>query len=234
MLEATSGITAVRKRVEYFFNNLKDKSLGPVDRACDSFMVACTLAFDLDKRARVYVYHAPMYKSTVWPQFPPGEEGDSIAWVLVRYLTARGDDSLSLGLSTLQCVSWNIWIRKPFLTHPPRAIIRSDLRVDLNMLCYLAERLTGLFVMAHNVDPKWRAPHEAALPRGWFINLIHPGIDLDKDTSTFLTFGSTIIDLLREVDTQVQKYPDPAANERFIAGFGRVTDWTGPLYLSRM
>ena len=116
-------------------------------------------------------------------------------------------------------------------------VLRCGLRVDLNALCDLAERLSGLFIMAYRFNSRGGVLHNVTMPRSWFINLILPGTDLGKDTSTFSMFASTIIDLMQRIDAQVQRsftVSAPETGEQFIADGSRVTSLTGPLYIARM
>ena len=118
----------------------------------------------------------------------------------------------------------------------PSDVLRSGLRIDLNLLCDFAERLSGLFIMAFRVNSRRGVLHNVTLPRSWFINLILPGMDLRKDLSAFFTFVSTMIELMQKVDAQVLQYPTSASDteEQFIAEGDRVTSLTGPLYIARM
>jgi len=123
------------------------------------------------------------------------------------------------------------------LIFPFSEVLRCGLRVDLNALCDLAERLSGLFIMAYRFNSRGGVLHNVTLPRSWFINLIIPGADLGKDTSSFSMFASTIIELMQKIDAQVQRYlakTSPETGERFIADGSRVTSLTGPLYIARM
>ena len=121
--------------------------------------------------------------------------------------------------------------RASLLTFPLSEIIRSKLRVDLNALCDLAERLTGLFIMAYRVNSRG-VLHNVTLPRSWFINLILPGMDLRKNTWAFSMFASTMIELMRRIDAQVRESSD--TGEQFIADGSRMTKFIGPLYIARM
>lgn len=123
------------------------------------------------------------------------------------------------------------------LIFPFSEVLRCRLRVDLNALCDLAERLSGLFIMAYRFNSRGGILHNVTLPRSWFINLIIPGTDLGKDTSSFSMFASTIIELMQKIDAQVQQYlskSSPETVERFIADGSRVTSLTGPLYIAQM
>jgi len=124
----------------------------------------------------------------------------------------------------------------PLLTCPLSEVVRSRLRVDLNILCDLAERLSGLLIMAYQTNFRGGALHNVTLPRSWFISLILPDTDLRKDTSTLFAFASTIIELMQRIDAQVRQYPTPASDteEYFIADGNRMTDLAGPLYIARM
>ena len=117
-----------------------------------------------------------------------------------------------------------------------RGVLRSKLGVDLNVLCDIVERLTGLFIMAHKVGSLGRALHGVALPRSWFIDLIRPGINPRKDTSSFFTFASTLIEFLQRIYAQVRRDPvsAPATKDQFTAHGDRVITLTGPLIIARM
>jgi len=124
-----------------------------------------------------------------------------------------------------------------FLTCPPSEVLRCGLRVELNALCDLAERLSGLFVMAYRFNSRGGILHNVTLPRSWFINLLLPGTDLGKDTSAFVMFASTIIELMQRINAQVQRdlaMTPSDTGEQFIADGGRMTSLTGPLYIARM
>ena len=90
--------------------------------------------------------------------------------------------------------------------------------------------------MARGFDSRRRVLHKVALPQSWFINLILPGMDMNKDASHFFKFPPIIVDLMQEIDAQVQRYPTATSTteERFIANGRRVTDLTGPFYIARM
>ena len=107
--------------------------------------------------------------------------------------------------------------------------------MDLNHLCDLAERLSGLFIMAYRVYFRGLL-HNVTLPRSWFINLIRPRPNLSKNTSTFLPFTRVLIDLMQRVSNQVEQYsPFPSeTGDHFRADGGRVTNITGPFYIARM
>jgi len=79
---------------------------------------------------------------------------------------------------------------------PPVEVVRSGLRVDLNVLCDLAERLSGLFILAQANSRRAGVLHNVTLPRSWFINLILPGVVLRKDTLALPKFTSTMIELM--------------------------------------
>jgi hypothetical protein len=106
----------------------------------------------------------------------------------------------------------------------------------LIVLCDLAERLSGLFIMAYRVNSRGGVLHNVTLPRSWFINLILPDADVRKNTSSFLTFAETTIELMQRVDAQAQRYLMSGVDieEQFIADGTRVTNFTGPLYIARM
>ena len=123
----------------------------------------------------------------------------------------------------------------PLLIFPSSGVIRSGLRADVNVLCDLAERLSGLFIMACMVNSRGDILHNVTLPRSWFVNLISPGTDLRKDTSTFSMFAETMIELMQKIDAQAQQYRTSLPeSEQFIADGSRMTDFTGSLYIARM
>ena len=68
------------------------------------------------------------------------------------------------------------------------------------------------------------------MPRSWFINLILSNTDLEKDTSAFTMFASTLIELMQRIDAQVQRYP----GEEFVADANQVANLTGLLSVARM
>ena len=117
-------------------------------------------------------------------------------------------------------------------------ILRSGLPIDLNVLCDVIERLTGLFIMAHSMADEVgsRGLHEVALPRSWFISLILPDTDPKKDASDLRNFVSTIIKFMQEIDAQTLRYPTATTTpkERFVVGGSRATNLTGPLHIARM
>ena len=119
---------------------------------------------------------------------------------------------------------------------PPSEVICSQTYVDLTPLCDLAERLSGLFIMARRVNSPGRVLHDVTMPRSWFINLILPSTDLGKDTSSFFTFAQAMIDLMKQIYAQIQKPPTSTfgTEEKFTADGSRLTNLTGPLYIARM
>ena len=126
--------------------------------------------------------------------------------------------------------------RASILIYPLSGVLYSQLRVDLNALCDFAERLSGLYIMAHRANSRGGVLHDVTLPRSWFINLILPDVDLKKDTSNLFALVSTIIELMQRIDAQVQQYPTSTSDieEQFIVDGSRMTDLTGPLYIARM
>jgi len=122
--------------------------------------------------------------------------------------------------------------RAPLLICPLSEVLRSQLRVDLTVLCDLVERLSGLFIMARNV--LGGVLHNVIMPRSWFITLILPDTDLRKDTSTLSTFAETMIDLMQQIDTQVQRPPTSAPEEQFTVDGRQMVSFMGPFYIARM
>ena len=78
--------------------------------------------------------------------------------------------------------------------------------------------------------------HNVILPRSWFFNLILTGTYLRKNTSSFLVFAETMIELMQRIDAQAQRYLVPGSDtgEQFTVGDSRMTNFTGPLYVARM
>jgi hypothetical protein len=107
--------------------------------------------------------------------------------------------------------------------------------MDLNHLCDLAERLSGLFTMAYRIYFRG-VLHNVTLPRSWFINLIRPHQNLRKHTSMILPFTRTIVELMRRIAKQVEPHVpfSPDAEDQFRADGGRVNNITGPLYIARV
>ena len=120
-------------------------------------------------------------------------------------------------------------LRALHLIFPPSEVLRNQpVLVDLIVLCDLAERLAGLFIMARGVDSQRGVLHDVVMPRSWFINFIFPDTDLEKDTSAFSMFVGTMIEFMQRIDAQAE------SGEQFIADGSRITDVTGPLYIARM
>jgi len=133
------------------------------------------------------------------------------------------------------CTTGYVDLRAPPLICPLSEVLRSRLRVDPIVLCDLAERLSGLFIMARGVNSEG-VLHNVTLPRSWFINLILPDTDLRKDTSTLFTFAETMINLMQQIDAQVQRpLTSPSdAREQFVTDGSPITDFTGTLCIARM
>ena len=134
-------------------------------------------------------------------------------------------------MRTIGCAT----IHSPLLIHPPSEIVRDPpVCVDLNVLCDLVERLSGLFIMSKKV--KKGVLHNVALPRSWFTKLVFPGMDLKKDTSNLSTFLETTIELMQGIDAQARPSSTSASDteEQFIADDDQTIDFTGPLYVVRM
>ena len=120
--------------------------------------------------------------------------------------------------------------RTCLLICPPSQVIYNQTYTDLTPLCDLAERLSGLFILARRVISPGGVPHNVTMPRSWFINLILSNTDLEKDTSAFTMFASTLIELMQRIDAQVQRYP----GEEFAADANQVANLTGLLSVARM
>jgi hypothetical protein len=129
--------------------------------------------------------------------------------------------------------------RVSLLISPSEILDNPPVRIDLIVLCDLVERLSGLFIIAERFSHGNEVLHNVTMPRSWFINLVHPDTDpkrdLEKDTSAFSEFASTIIELMQRIDAQVQWYIfTPEIGGQFIADGSRITNITGPLYIARM
>ena len=99
------GFRIVREWVQDVCRELGYKLPEPVDRSRQWFMIACTLAFDLDREdAWDYVPRMPMYKPTLWPQSLSNREVDFFEQDFVAFVTAEGYDLLTFGSSYLRCV----------------------------------------------------------------------------------------------------------------------------------
>jgi len=84
-------------------------SEGPdADRLRRQFMVACTLAFDLDREnSRKFVPSLPMYKSKWTPLWPQSLslEGSFVVEDFVGFITTKARGLLTFGSSYL----WYVW-----------------------------------------------------------------------------------------------------------------------------
>ena len=125
--EGADGLRIAREWIQDVCNDNNCDPSDPVDR--QHFMVACTLAFDLDrKNAQDFVPSTPMYASTrklektyisldsrhVIPRRRMNEEVNSVMQDFIAFLTAERDYLLASGASCLQCVWGDAW----FHAHP--------------------------------------------------------------------------------------------------------------------
>ena len=119
---------------------------------------------------------------------------------------------------------------------PLSEVLRRWICIDLVVVCDLAERLSGLFIMAHRISSCGGVLHNVIMPRSWFVNLILPDMNLEKDTTAFSMFASAIIEIMQRIDAQVQRYhlSAPDTGEQFTVDGSRTTYLTGPLYIARM
>jgi hypothetical protein len=103
------------------------------------------------------------------------------------------------------------------------------------VLCDLAERLSGLFIMAYRVNFRG-VLHNITLPRSWFINLLLPDRDLEKNVSYFFVFAGTLIGLMQRINAQAEGYSVFALDtvEQFIVDGIPMTSFMGSLYIARM
>ena len=77
----------------------------PVDRSKQWFMVACTLAFDLDREdSQDYIPRTPKYRSAFWPQHLSRTEVDFTEQDFVAFVTAEAKELLIFGSWYLRCV----------------------------------------------------------------------------------------------------------------------------------
>ena len=68
-------------------------------------MIACALAFDLDREnARYFFPRAPIFKSTLWPRPLFRGEGNFLVQDLVAFSAAKSPYSLALGSLYLRYV----------------------------------------------------------------------------------------------------------------------------------
>lgn len=101
--ETDVGLRAARNWIERVCNDLSDNPPQQVARSRQLFMITCTLAFDLGKSNDLeFVLRAPMYKSKQWPMSPFRGAGSSVVQDFVAFFTAKGRDSLTLGVSYLR------------------------------------------------------------------------------------------------------------------------------------
>ena len=239
--EASNGFRIVQEMARDACLDQTDISARLLDRSRQRFIVACTLAFGLDrKHALSFVRSSPMYRSKRWPQSPFREDGQTTRPIIrdfIAFLTADGNLSLTLGSSYLRCVQSDIWSGCIPSDSSRSEVLRQDLHVDLSALCDLAERLSGLFIMARKSGFREGVLHNIILPRSWLINIVLSETDLKKDSSTIFEFAADMIDLLQRVDAQVRHYLDPTSDfraEQFAADGNRMTGLMGPLYIARM
>ena len=238
MPEAVGGLRIAREWVRHVCHDLSYGPPGPAGRFGQWFTTACMLAFELDGgNARSFVPRKPMYRLMQWPRSLFRGEGEFIGQDLVTFLTAEEHGSLTSGSSYLRYVWRDTWDHVYPSLFSFSEIIRSELRVDLNALCDLAERLSGLLVVAHRAGSWGGVLHNVALPRSWFVNLGLLGADLRRDTSAFSMFVSTMVELMQGIDAQVRRYLTRStsdAGEKFIVDGRRMTNLTGPVYIARM
>ena len=104
--DGAHGLRVVREWVRYVCCDPKyNDVLEPTDRFKHWFMVACTLAFDLDREnAWEFVPSTRMCKKTLWPQTLSREEVDPTAQESVAFVTAESYDLLIFGSAYLRCV----------------------------------------------------------------------------------------------------------------------------------
>ena len=103
------GARVVREWAEYVCCDPKYNDVPePTDRFKHWFMVACTLAFDLDREnAWEFVPNTRMCKKTLWPQSlqRAREKVDSFTQQdSVAFVTAESYDLLTFGSEYLRCV----------------------------------------------------------------------------------------------------------------------------------
>jgi len=100
------GLQVVREWVQYVCCDPKyNDVLEPTDRFKHWFMVACTLAFDLDRdNAWEYVPYTQMCRKTLWPRSLSREKVDLDEQEFVAFVTAESYDLLVFGSYYLRCV----------------------------------------------------------------------------------------------------------------------------------
>jgi hypothetical protein len=107
--EAANGFRVVREWVRFVCGELKYSSKPPdlvyIEHFGPQFMVACTLAFDLDREnARYFVPHTRMYRWNLWPRCLVREGGYFVVRDFVAFAKGEADDSLRLGFFFLRYV----------------------------------------------------------------------------------------------------------------------------------
>ena len=202
--EGDDGFRIVQRWVRDACDDLDDVSSKSVDRSRRYFIVACTLAFDLDRgNALTFIGGTPMYRSRNWPQSPFLEAGEHIIQDFVAFFMAKDELSLYLGVSYLRW-AWEMFHGfASLLIYSLSEAFHSKLRIDPNTLCNLAEGISGLFIMTRSCESLEGVLHDVILPRRWFINLILPGTDLRKDSSTLFAFVADIIDLMQRINERM-------------------------------
>ena len=104
--------------------------------------------------------------------------------------------------------------------------------MDLNHLCDLVERLSGLFIAAYRVHFRG-VLHNVTLPRSWFINLLRSHPNLRKHMWMILPFTRATVELMQRIAKQVEQYSSDTTDQ-FRADGGRVTNITRPFYIARV
>ena len=123
----------------------------------------------------------------------------------------------------------------PRFIHVHRQILVNCITVDLGPLCDTVERLCGLHILAHRFATGPGTLHGVTLPRSWFINLLRPRPDLNKNRSYIPHLVNDAIELLRKIDLQREDY-DPQAkdNHQFKHNGSRLSPLWASVYISRM
>ena len=104
--DGADGLRVVGEWAQYVccdpkFNDVSE----PTDRVKQWFMVACTLAFDLDRDdAWEFVPYTRMCKKTLWPRSLSREKVDPTDQDFVAFVTAEWYNLLVFGSVYLRCV----------------------------------------------------------------------------------------------------------------------------------
>ena len=103
------GLRVVREWVRYICCDLEYNDVPePTDRFRQWFMVAYTLAFDLDREnARDFFPRKRLFSDIPWPLASSRKKVDPATQDFLAFVTAEARNSLTSGSSYLRCVQQN-------------------------------------------------------------------------------------------------------------------------------